>query len=120
MNKAKPTSEQKISSSPADFPRLVEKVKALNKSIGDWSPEDIRSIQAPVLLIIGDSDIVRPEHEVEFFRLLGGGVPGDNVGLPNSRLAILPGTTHVTLVNRADWLVSMITEFLNTPVPGEM
>ena len=34
---------------------------------------------------------------------------------PNSRLAVLPGTTHVTVVNRADWLVSMVSEFLDAP-----
>ena len=52
------------------------------------------------------------------FRLLGGGVMGDIAGLPNSQLAILPGTTHVTVVDRADWLVSMITAFLDAPMPG--
>src|SRR6266566_5265793 len=78
----------------------------------DWPPEVIQSINAPTLLIIGDSDVVRPEHTVELFRLLGGGVAGDLVGLPRSQLAVLPGTTHVTLVDRADWLVSMITQFL--------
>jgi pimeloyl-ACP methyl ester carboxylesterase len=82
-----------------------------------WSSESIASIKAPTLLIAGDCDIVRPEHVVELFRLLGGGVPGDNVGLPTSQLAILPGTTHITLVDRADWLVSMITQFLDTPMP---
>ena len=35
---------------------------------------------------------------VELFRLLGGGVPGDLTGLPKSQLAILPGTTHGTIV----------------------
>jgi hypothetical protein len=39
-------------------------------------------------------------------------VAGDLVGLPRSQLAVLPGTTHVTLVDRAEWLVSMITQFL--------
>jgi hypothetical protein len=71
---------------------------------------------APALLIAGDSDIVRPEHAVEKFRLLGG-VPGDLAGLPRSQLTGLPGTTHVTLMGRADWLVSMITEFLDAPMP---
>jgi hypothetical protein len=65
------------------------------------------------LLIIGDADIIRPEHTVELFRLLGGGVIGDLVGLPRSQLAVLPGTTHVTLVNRASWLLSMISTFLD-------
>ena len=35
---------------------------------------------------------------MELFRLLGGGVPGDLTGLPKSQLAILPGTTHVSMV----------------------
>ena len=47
--------------------------------------ETIQAIQAPTLLIIGDSDLVRPEHAVEMFRLLGGGVFGDTpAGLPKS------------------------------------
>jgi pimeloyl-ACP methyl ester carboxylesterase len=79
--------------------------------------EAIQSIKAPTLLIIGDSDIVRPEHAVEMFRLLGGGVPGDLIGLPKSQLAVLPGTTHVTVVDRSDLLNSMITEFLDSPIP---
>jgi len=44
-------------------------------------------------------------------------VAGDLVGLPRSLLAVLPGTTHVTLVDRAEWLVSMIDAFLDTPMP---
>jgi hypothetical protein len=66
---------------------------------------------------MADSDIVRPEHGVQLFRLLGGGVAGDITGLPRSQLAILPGTTHITLVDRADWLLSMITAFLDAPMP---
>jgi hypothetical protein len=55
---------------------------------------------------------------LEIFRLLGGGIPGDNVGLANVQLAVLPGTTHITLVDRADWLISMITVFLDAPLPA--
>jgi pimeloyl-ACP methyl ester carboxylesterase len=75
-----------------------------------------RSIAAPTLLIVGDADVVRPEHAVEMFRLLGGGVPGDLAGLPRARLAVLPGTAHVTLIDRADWLTPMVTEFLDAPM----
>jgi pimeloyl-ACP methyl ester carboxylesterase len=82
----------------------------------EWSAEDVRGIAAPTMLVIGDSDIIRPEHSVELFRLLGGGVIGDLAGLPRSRLAVLPGTTHVTLVQRSDWLASMVGEFLDAEV----
>ncbi|MCK9342333.1 MAG: alpha/beta hydrolase [Massilibacteroides sp.] len=102
---------------PQDWPRLIEKVKQLDREFRGWTPEEIRSIRAPVLVIIGDSDVVRPEHAVEMFRLLGGGVAGDLAGLPRSRLAVLPGTTHVTLIDRTGWLLSMIREFLDAPVP---
>jgi len=49
---------------------------------------------APTLLIIDDSDGTRLEHAIGMFRLLGGSVFGDIVGLPKSRLAVLPGTAH--------------------------
>ena len=100
---------------PEQWHRLVAKVADLDRRTEGWSPEAIASVKAPTLLIIGDSDIVRLEHVVEMFRLLGGGVAGDLVGLPGSQLAVLPGTTHVTLVDRTEWLTSMITAFLDAP-----
>jgi pimeloyl-ACP methyl ester carboxylesterase len=92
-------------------------VAKLGAEFKGWRPEDLRSITAPTLIIIGDADIVRPEHAVELFRLLGGGVAGDVVGLPASQLAVLLGTTHVTLMDRAEWLLSMIEAFLDAPMP---
>jgi pimeloyl-ACP methyl ester carboxylesterase len=102
----------RVAPRPQDWPVLIEKIKQMDSDPPEWPAETIKNLGKPVLLVIGDSDIVRPEHAVEFFRLLGGGVVGDLSGLPSSRLAVLPGTTHVTLVHRADWLASMAEEFL--------
>src|ERR671919_509457 len=108
----------RIAPRPEDFPRLFEKKTQMDRQIKDFSEEAIRRILAPTLLIIGDSDLIRPEHAVEFFRLLGGGVFGDTpAGLPNSQLAVLPGTSHVTLVERADLLLAMIPAILDAPMP---
>ena len=107
----------RIAPRPEDFNRLFAKKTEMDRQTRDFSEEDIRAIQAPTLLILGDSDIVRPEHAVEMFRLLGGGVFGDTpAGLPNSQLAILPGTSHVGVADRAGWLVPMINEFLDAPI----
>jgi pimeloyl-ACP methyl ester carboxylesterase len=78
----------------------------------------MRSITAPTLIVSGDADVVRPDHAVAMFRLLGGGVPGDLTGLPTSRLAIVPGTTHVSMVvdRTARWLPAA-REFLAAPMP---
>jgi pimeloyl-ACP methyl ester carboxylesterase len=111
-------------SNPDDFPTLVAKLKQLDMEPFAWPPEDIRGIAAPTLLIIGDSDAIRLEHAVELFRLLGGGVMGDLAGLPKSQLAVLLGTTHFVppgsaVLDRADWLLSMIPLFLDAPMPEE-
>jgi pimeloyl-ACP methyl ester carboxylesterase len=106
---------------PDDFPTLVAKLKRLDMEPFAWPPEDIRGIAAPTLLIVGDSDAIRLEHAVELFRLLGG-VMGDLAGLPKTQLAVLPGTTHFVppgsgVLDRVDWLLSMIPPFLDAPMP---
>ena len=55
-----------------------------------WAPEEIQSIDAPTLVMIGDHDIVRPGHAVIMSRLL-----------PNLQLAILPGTLWAKNVGRS-------------------
>src|ERR687896_428189 len=108
----------RIAPHPENFATLFAKKTQMDKEIKDLPAEAIRAIKAPTLLIIGDSDLVRPEHAVEMFRLLGGGIFGDTpAGLPNSQLAVLPGTSHVTVVNRADLLLAIIPPFLDAPMP---
>ena len=91
---------------PEDLPTFFAKSVQRMLHFNGWTPDDIKSIKAPTLVIIGDHDIVRPEHAVLMFRLL-----------PDAQLAILPGTNHMTIVNRSDWLVSMIQTFLDSSMP---
>ena len=107
----------RIAPNPSDWPKLVTKIKDLDVNWRGLSDDQLRSIKLPTLLIVGDADVVRPEHVVQMFRLLGGGMPGDLVGLPRSQLAVLPGTTHVTLITKTDWLLSMVRPFLDAPLP---
>ncbi len=112
------TEYMQIAPHPEAFNTLFAKKTQMDRGIKDIPAETIRAIKAPTLLIIGDSDLVRPEHAVEMFRLLGGGVFGDTpAGLPSSQLAVLPGTSHVTVVQRIDLLLSIIPAFLNAPMP---
>jgi hypothetical protein len=62
-------------------------------------------------------DVYEGRGSVELFRLLGGGRTGDLAGLPESQLAVLPGTPHFMppgsgVLDRAGWMLSMITKFL--------
>jgi pimeloyl-ACP methyl ester carboxylesterase len=112
-------SYRRTAPNPDDFPILVEKLKTFFTTEFAISETDMRSIAAPALVALGDSDTVRPEHALEMFRLLGGGVPGDLTGLPSSQLAILPGTTHASIVaERTDLLLARIEAFLASPDPA--
>jgi len=64
------------------------------------------AIQAPTLVLIGDRDIVRPEHAVTMARLL-----------PHSQLAIVPGADHLGMSHPPPWVPAMITAFLDSPMP---
>jgi pimeloyl-ACP methyl ester carboxylesterase len=79
------------------------------------TPQAISAIDIPILLIIGDSDIVTPEHAVAMFRLLGGGVLGDLASMPATQFAVLPGTSHIGVTGRTDMLMTMIPPFLGAP-----
>jgi pimeloyl-ACP methyl ester carboxylesterase len=94
---------------------LGGKVNEFDRNFTGWQPYQLAAVSAPVMLIAGDADIVTADHVVEMFKLLGGGKPGDLGAMPDAQLAILPGTNHVDVLDRVDWLHSMIMDFL-TPL----
>jgi len=91
---------------PNGFPNLLAKVKQFAADWQGMTKEEVKSIKAPVLIILGDADIVRPEHAVEMFRLL-----------PHAKLAVLPMTDHFAPVSRTEWVAAMVKEFLEAPMP---
>lgn len=82
----------------------------------DWESDVIKSIQAPALIVIGDQDVVRPEHAVEMYRLL-----------PHGRLSIFPDN-HGSYMGEImspnadskvpELFVAMLNEYLAAPMPG--
>lgn len=102
---------------PEDWPTLVVKLSQMLSQDYDWST-GVAAIKAPTLLVYSDADSVRPQHILEFFGLLDGGkMDGMMVGVSNSQLAIIPGTTHVTILFRPDLILPMVSSFLNAPMP---
>ncbi|MFT3677223.1 MAG: alpha/beta hydrolase [Chitinophagaceae bacterium] len=115
MFKGTPIQKQydSLGNDPARFNDYVKKVLSPDLRPYDWTKE-VKQIKAPLFMAIGDADGVRYEHVLELFRAKGGGKMGDIHGLPQSRLAILPGTTHIGMMLHADWLIPMVTDFLDS------
>lgn len=92
----------KVAPHPENLRLFHDKSAQRMRDFKDIPDEAVRGITAPVLVVIGDADVIRPEHAVETFRLL-----------PHAHLAVLPGTDHMKVTARSERLVPMIEEFLN-------
>jgi pimeloyl-ACP methyl ester carboxylesterase len=94
-----------------EFPTLLDRMGELMRTPYDWS-EDVKTLKMPVMLVYGDSDMFRPEHIVDFYQLLGGGLKDagwNREHMSQNRLAILPDLTHYEMF--------MSPEFARTVLP---
>ena len=98
----------------SEFPKLLDAMGAAMRVDYDAS-DAVAKLSMPVMLIFGDSDMIRPEHIVEFYQKLGGGLRDAGwmrENMAKNRLAILPGLTHYETF-AAPALVSTALPFLD-------
>ncbi|MBF8252399.1 MAG: putative pimeloyl-ACP methyl ester carboxylesterase [Actinobacteria bacterium] len=63
--------------------------------------EEIATIQCPVLVLVGDDDIISHSHTVALFE-----------ALPLGQLAVIPGTSHAVVKEKPDLMNAVIVQFL--------
>lgn len=114
------TEREKLNPVKDSFPEFFAHIKAAAMRPWDFGADKFAATKAPILFIDGDADGVRMEHITEMYRLKGGGkIHGDMQPRSESRLAIIPNTTHVTLMNRMSVIVPMINDFLDAIPPKQ-
>lgn len=104
------------------FAAFVEKLKVMTIDDQELGDEQVRSLAAPTMIIIGDADAVRPEHALAMFRLRGGGdeeaaASGVLREAPPARLVIMPAMSHIGLIGASAVLVPMVEAFLEDVAP---
>ena len=99
---------------PKHWSKFVNKLKELNVKSFDFTAEKIKAIKSPALIMAADGDGVLPEHALEMYRLLGGKYMIDFSPAPATQLALLPGSSHISVMMHPDWLLPMIKSFLDT------
>lgn len=107
------TEYKKLSPTPDDFPKFVQRIAATASKSYDFGADKLKATPTPMFFIHGDADGVRLAHIAEMFRLKGGEIHGDMTPRSASRLAILPDTTHVTLMQRVSIIVPMVNDFFD-------
>jgi pimeloyl-ACP methyl ester carboxylesterase len=103
-----------VAPNPDEFPLLLDRMGELMRQPYNWA-DDVKTLEMPVMLVFGDSDMYRLEHIVEFYQLLGGGLQDagwNREHMSQNRLAILPGVTHYEMF-MAPELAKTVLPFLN-------
>jgi pimeloyl-ACP methyl ester carboxylesterase len=109
-------------SDPKAYDTYLEKMKRLNIDDQNISDEQMRSISAKTMVIVGDADGVKPEHALAMFKLRGGGdeeaaASGVLQDAPAARLVVLPAMSHIGLSGESDLLVPLVSAFLDDMPP---
>lgn len=100
---------------PDDWTPMVSELRRLAIQDADWSAA-FAAIKAPMLLLDGDLDGVRPAHTLEMFAMLGDTACAD-ADTAQAQWAVLPATDHSAVTIRADLVPQMLASFLDAPLP---
>ena len=107
---------------PEAFDAYLEKMKDLNINDQDISDEEMRSISAKTMVIVGDADGVKPEHALAMFELRNGGdeeaaASGVLQKVPAARLVVVPAMSHIGISGQSELLAPMVSAFLDDVPP---
>jgi pimeloyl-ACP methyl ester carboxylesterase len=102
-----------VNPDPAKLETMHDKDAERMRHFTDVPDTDVRAIRAPTLILVGDRDIVKPEHALELSRLI-----------PNARLMILPAghgdylgeaVTTQRATREPELTAGFVEEFLDAP-----
>lgn len=85
---------------------VVKKSLDLVKQQPTLTLDELAAISVPVLVMSGDDDVAELSHTVSMYE-----------ALPESQLAVLPGTSHAVLKERTKESVRIIEHFFLGPIP---
>lgn len=91
-----------VAPDPEQWANLYTKV--CNIDWNGFSKQELASIKAPMLIMLGDHDFVKIEHALDAFR-----------AIPDAELAVVPSGGHFTLYSEPHRVVPLVKHFLDKP-----
>jgi len=98
-------SYKKVAPDPDYWPTIFDKLGHLQWN--GFSSQELASIRAPFLMVLGDSDFVRLEHAVETLHLI-----------PGAELAVIPSASHFVLSSEPERVIPIVKHFFEKPLPS--
>lgn len=88
---------------PEHFVEVAEKVLRMAMTEPQLDLAQLADVRARTLVVSADDDAVSLEHTLELYR-----------GIPDAELAVVPGTSHVLILEKPDLVADLVLGFLTT------
>jgi pimeloyl-ACP methyl ester carboxylesterase len=92
----------RVAPDPGHFDEFAAKTSGMVHSWDGWTDDQLRSIAAPTLIVVGDTDFVPLPHAVAMHDLI-----------PQAQLAVLPDTTHMGVMHGPERVLPLLLRFLD-------
>ena len=86
---------------PSNWPVFFGKSSRMWSEEPTLAVDDLKRVQAPTLVVVGDDDMVRFDHTTALYE-----------GIPESQLAVMPGTSHLLVMEKAGLFNELVLAFL--------
>ncbi len=86
---------------PEHWPVVMGKLLEMWKTSPTLTVEDLRTIDVPTLVLVGDDDAMSLAHTVELFE-----------SLPQGQLAVVPGSSHLVPIEKPALVNQLVNDFL--------
>ena len=93
---------KRVALDPGYWPKIYDKLGSIRWQ--GFSNQELASIKAPMLVILGDYDFARLEHAVETVKLI-----------PKAELAVIPSASHFALFSEPERVIPIVKYFLEKP-----
>ncbi|HEY8307560.1 MAG TPA: alpha/beta hydrolase [Lapillicoccus sp.] len=91
---------ERLSPHPEQFDAFLMSLSGMDADFAGWTDEQLAGISCPVLIVQGDNDFTTVAHAGVML-----------AKIPNSTLAVIPGTTHMQVTRRDTILLPVLERF---------
>ena len=91
---------ERLSPHPEQFDAFLMSLSGMDSDFAGWTDEQLAGISCPVLIVQGDNDFTTVPHAGVML-----------AKIPNSTLAVIPGTTHMQVTRRDTILLPVLEQF---------
>ena len=96
---------KRLSNTPDQYQAFLAALREMSRTQPNYSPQQLASIKAPTLVVVGEHDEIIKRSQTEEMANL----------IPNCKLEILPGVSHFAMLQDPEEFNSVVLKFLKGP-----